>query len=128
MITGAQGGHPDTAAGAKCTIVITPLIQGRSPAVCTDVTTVTTPGETVDVIVTDYGIAVNPARPDLFEAAEKCGAQVYTIEQLRDIAYSIVGEPEKVQFGDRIVGIIEARDGTVMDVVREVKPFSFRED
>ena len=33
-----------------------------------------------------------------------------------------------VQFGDRIVGIIEARDGTVMDVVREVKPFSFRED
>ena len=41
-----------------------------------------------------------------------------TIEELRDIAYSIVGEPEKVQFGDRIVGIIEARDGTVMDVVR----------
>ena len=24
--------------------------------------------------------------------------------------------------------VIEARDGTVMDVVREVKPFSFRED
>ena len=51
-----------------------------------------------------------------------------TIEELRDIAYSIVGEPEKVQFGDRVVGIIEARDGTIMDVVREVKPFSFRED
>ena len=33
-----------------------------------------------------------------------------TIEELRDIAYSIVGEPEKVQFGDRVVGIIEARD------------------
>ena len=49
LIAGAQGGHPDTAAGAKCTIVITPLIQGRSPAICTDVTTVTTPGETVDV-------------------------------------------------------------------------------
>ncbi len=56
-----------------------------------------------------------------------CGP-LKTIEELRDIAYSIVGEPEKVQFGDRIVGIIEARDGTVMDVVREVKPFSFRED
>ena len=51
-----------------------------------------------------------------------------TIEELRDIAYSIVGEPDKVQFGDRVVGIIEARDGTIMDVVREVKPFSFRED
>ncbi len=125
MITGAQGGHPDTAAGAKCTIVITPLIQGRSPAVCTDVTTVTTPGETVDVIVTDYGIAVNPARPDLFEAAEKCGAQVYTIEQLRDIAYSIVGVPEQIQFAERVVGIVEARDGTIMDVVRKRKEFTF---
>lgn len=51
-----------------------------------------------------------------------------TIEELRDIAYGIVGEPEKVEFGDRVVGIIEARDGTIMDVVREVKPFSFRED
>lgn len=27
MITGAQGGHPDTAAGAKCAIVIAPLLQ-----------------------------------------------------------------------------------------------------
>ena len=52
---------------------------------------------------------------------------LYTIEELRDMAYAIVGEPEKVQFGDRIVGIIEARDGTIMDVVRQVKPFEFAE-
>ena len=44
-------------------------------------------------------------------------------EELRDIAYSIVGEPEPVQFEDRIVGIIEARDGTIMDVVRQVKHY-----
>ena len=49
-----------------------------------------------------------------------------TIEELRDIAYSITGEPQKVEFGDRVVGIIESRDGTIMDVVREVKPFEFR--
>ena len=129
VITGAQGGHPDTAQGAKCTIVIAPLLQGRIPAICTDVTTVTTPGESVDIVVTDYGVAVNPRRPDLLEALKAADCvPLKTIEELRDIAYSIVGEPEKVQFGDRIVGIIEARDGTVMDVVREVKPFSFRED
>lgn len=129
VITGAQGGHPDTAQGAKCTIVIAPLLQGRIPAICTDVTTVTTPGESVDIVVTDYGVAVNPARPDLLEALQKADCvPLKTIEELRDIAYSIVGEPEKVQFGDRVVGIIEARDGTIMDVVREVKPFSFRED
>ena len=63
IITGAQGGHPDTAQGAKCTIVIAPLLQGRIPAICTDVTTVTTPGESVDIVVTDYGVAVNPAPP-----------------------------------------------------------------
>ena len=129
VITGAQGGHPDTAQGAKCTIVIAPLLQGRIPAICTDVTTVTTPGESVDIVVTDYGVAVNPARPDLLDALQKADCvPLKTIEELRDIAYSIVGEPEKVQFGDRVVGIIEARDGTIMDVVREVKPFSFRED
>lgn len=27
VITGAQGGHPDTAAGAKCTIVLTPYCR-----------------------------------------------------------------------------------------------------
>lgn len=126
VITGAQGGHPDTAQGAKCTIVIAPLLQGRIPAICTDVTTVTTPGESIDVVVTDYGVAVNPARPDLLEALKKADCvPLKTIEELRDIAYSIVGEPQRVQFTDRVVGIIEARDGTIMDVVRQVKEFTF---
>lgn len=120
MVTGAQGGHPDTAAGAKCTIVIAPLLQGRSPAICTDVTTVTTPGETVDVVVTDYGIAINPLRQDLVESLSKTKLPIKTIEELRDIAYSIAGEPDRVQFKDKIVGIIEARDGTIMDVVRQI--------
>ena len=125
MITGAQGGHPDTAAGAKCAIVIAPLLQGRTPAICTDVTTVTTPGESVDVVITDYGIAINPRRQDLIEAMKDVDLPFKTIEELRDIAYSIAGEPQKVQFGDRVVGVIESRDGTIMDVVRQIKPFEF---
>lgn len=128
VITGAQGGHPDAAQGAKCTIVISPLLQGRIPAVCTDVTTVTTPGESVDVVVTDYGVAVNPARPDLLKALQDADCvPLKTIEELRDMAYKIAGEPQPVQFADRIVGIIEARDGTVMDVVRQIKPFAFQD-
>lgn len=122
MISGAQGGHPDAAQGARCTIVICPLLQGRIPAICTDVTTVTTPGESIDIVVTDYGVAVNPARQDLLEALQKADCvPLKTIEELRDIAYGIVGTPQPVRFGERIVGIIEGRDGTVMDVVREVK-------
>lgn len=127
VITGAQGGHPDTAAGAKCTIVIAPLLQGRIPAVCTNVTTVTTPGETVDVIITDYGIAINPKRQDLVECMKNTKLPIRTIEELRDMAYAIVGEPDPVQFGDRVVGIIEGRDGTIMDVVREIKPYEFKD-
>lgn len=125
IITGAQGGHPDTAAGAKCTIVIAPLLQGRIPAICTDVTTVTTPGESIDVVITDYGIAINPRRQDLIDAMKNVDLPFKTIEELRDIAFSIVGEPERVKFDDKVVGIIESRDGTVMDVVRQIKKFEF---
>ena len=127
VITGAQGGHPDTAAGAKCTIVLTPLLQGRIPAVCSEVTTVTTPGENIDVVITEYGIAINPKRQDLAECMKDTGLPLKTIEELRDIAYSIAGKPEKVQFGDRVVGIIESRDGTIMDVVRQIKKFEFQD-
>ena len=128
MITGAQGGHPDTAAGAKCAIVITPLLQGRIPAICKEVTTVTTPGESVDVVVTDYGIAINPRRQDLIEAMKDVDLPFTSIEELRDTAYAISGVPERVQFLDRVVGIIESRDGTIMDVVRQIKPFTFSEE
>ena len=127
VITGAQGGHPDTAAGAKCTIVIAPLLQGRIPAVCTDVTTVTTPGETVDVVITDYGIAINPRRQDLIDCMKEKNVKLpfCTIEELRDKAYAMTGTPDPVQFEDRVVGIIEGRDGTIMDVVRQIKEFEF---
>ena len=105
--------------------MITPILQGRIPSVCTDVTTVTTPGEDVDVVITDYGIAINPKRQDLIDALKDSGLLLKSIEELRDIAYAITGEPERVQFGERVVGIIEARDGSIMDVVREIKPFRF---
>ena len=107
--------------------VIAPIMQGRMPTICTDVTTVTTPGEDVDVVVTDYGIAINPRRQDLIEATKGSKLPLKTIEELRDIAYAITGEPEPVQFGDRVVGIIEARDGTIMDVVRQIKKFEFKD-
>ncbi len=122
IVTGAQGGHPDTAAGAKCTIVLTPLLQSRIPTICSEVTTVTTPGDTVDVVVTEYGIAINPRRQDLVQCLSGKGLEIKTIEELRDMAYSIAGAPKKVQFTDKIVGIIESRDGTIMDVVKQIKP------
>ena len=118
---GAQGGHPDTACGAKCTIVITPLLQGRIPTIRDEVTTVTTPGEDVDAIVTDYGIAINPKRADLLSAVQGTKLPIKTIEELRDIAYAMAGAPAKLPYEERVVALIEARDGSVMDVVRQRK-------
>ena len=127
MITGAQGGHPDTAAGSKVCIIVTPLVRGRMATVCEDVVTVTTPGDCVDVLVTDYGIAVNPLRPDLIKCLDDAGIPHVSIESLKEKAYSIVGRPDPVQFKDKVVAVLEARDGTILDVVREIKPYTFED-
>lgn len=67
VLMGASGGHSDTAAGAKVTVITCPLIRGRLPMVRDHVQTVITPGSSVDVIVTERGLAINPARQDLIE-------------------------------------------------------------
>ena len=122
VLRGAPGGHPDAAAGAKCTIIVTPLVRGRMATVCERVVTVTTPGESVDVLVTDYGIAVNPARSDIAAALEAAKIPTTTIQALKDKAYSMVGAPDPLVFEDRVVAVMEARDGTLLDVVRRIEP------
>ena len=123
VLMGAPGGHPDASAGSKCSIIVTPLVRGRIPTVCDRVVTVTTPGESVDVLVTDYGVAVNPRRQDLAEYMTTAGIKLTTIEELRDKAYSMVGAPDDIVFHDRVVAVMEARDGTILDVVRQIKHY-----
>jgi citrate lyase subunit alpha/citrate CoA-transferase len=120
VIRGAVGGHPDAAAGASLTIVVTPLLRGRIPCVCDRVNTIVTPGYTIDVVVTDQGIAVNPNRPELREKLLAAKLPVMTIEQLRDKAYAIAGKPEPIKYKDRVVGLLMYRDNSIIDVIREV--------
>lgn len=121
VILGASGGHNDCAAGAKLTIIVTNLLKGRLCVVRDRVTTVTTPGETVDVLVTDYGIAVNPRRTDLLDKLKDSGLPLKSIEELRRIGEHLTGTPVPQEFTDRIIGVVEYRDGTVIDVVRQPK-------
>jgi citrate lyase, alpha subunit len=121
LLMGASGGHCDTAAGAKLAVIVAPLIRGRIPTIQDRVKTVVTPGETVDLIVTDRGMAVNPIRKDIEERLKNAGLPVCTIEELKQKAEAITGKPEPIEFTDRIVGIVEYRDGTVIDVIRQVK-------
>ena len=120
VIRGASGGHCDTAFASKMSMVISPLVRGRIPTFVDTVNTVVTPGTSVDVVVTEIGIAVNPNRPDLVEHFKSLKVPQYTIQELKEKAYSIVGNPEPIQYGDKVVAVIEYRDGSVIDVVRNV--------
>jgi citrate lyase subunit alpha/citrate CoA-transferase len=121
VIRGAIGGHQD-AAKAKLTIISAPLVRGRIATVVPDVTTVVTPGDSIDVLVTEVGIAINPKRQDLIDALSHIpGVPVYTIEQMQQMAEKIVGKPKALEFTDRTVAMIEYRDGSLIDVVKEVK-------
>lgn len=121
IIRGASGGHSDTAAGAKLSLILTPLIRGRIPTIVDEVNTVITPGESIDVVVTEIGIAVNPRRQDLIEAFAKLNVPQYTIEELKEKAYAVVGTPDPIVYGEKVVAVIEYRDGSVIDVVRQIQ-------
>jgi citrate lyase subunit alpha/citrate CoA-transferase len=121
VMRGASGGHCDVASAANLTIVVAPLLRTRIPTVVKRVTTCVTPGESIDVLVTDHGIAVNPARPEVRERLLAAGLKVVDIETLYQRAVALTGEPRPVAFTDRIVGIIRYRDGSVIDVVRQVQ-------
>jgi citrate lyase subunit alpha/citrate CoA-transferase len=85
------------------------------------VATMVTPGESIDVLVTDHGIAVNPKRPEVEQRLVDARLPVMTIDELHQRAMALTGDPEPLEFTERIVGIIRYRDGSVIDVVREVK-------
>lgn len=123
-IIGGSGGHSDTAAGAKLALVTTRLTGGRFPKIVERVATLTTPGETIDAVVTEAGVAVNPRRPELRARLVAAGLEVVGIDQLQAAAAREAEiQPQERAAGEgRIVGVVEYRDGTVIDVVRQGRP------
>lgn len=117
VMMGALGGAPDTATEAKVTIVVAPSMRKRIPIVVDRVVTICTPGEFVDVLVTERGISVNPRRNDLKKRLESAGIEVMDIHDLKDKIHNITGTPNTVTKGKQIVGVVEYRDGTVLDVI-----------
>ena len=117
VIRGAIGGHPDTAADSALSIIVCPLLRGRIPCVVDEVTTLITPGSSVDVVVTEYGIAVNPRRPVLAERLRAAGLKVVDIHDLAQRARKVIGDAAPLPFGDKVVGVVLDRDGRVQDVI-----------
>jgi len=121
VLRGASGGHCDTAAGAKLSVITIPSMRNGVPSIREKVQTIVTPGETVDVIVTEKGIAINPLREDLLKKARDARLPVKDIRQLKAEIERTTGIPDEVAFSDDIVGLVEYRDGTIIDSIRKLK-------
>jgi citrate lyase subunit alpha/citrate CoA-transferase len=106
---------------ARNVILPLPLFRDRIPVIVDRVTTLCGPGELIDVIITERGIAINPLRKDLIKSVKGSGLPIKTINELKDEAEKICGKPQKPQFDERVVAAIKWVDGTVIDVVRKVK-------
>ncbi|MFC1480913.1 citrate lyase subunit alpha [Candidatus Neomarinimicrobiota bacterium] len=107
---------------SSCTILPIPAFRNRIPIIVDEVTTLCGPGELIDVIVTERGIAINPRREDLIKATKDSGLPIRTIEEIKAEVDDLVGgAPAKPEFTDEVIGIVKWIDGTVLDSIYKVK-------
>lgn len=106
---------------SKCTILPIPLFRDRIPVIRDEVTTLCGPGELIDVVVTERGIAINPLRKDLMEKMKGSDLPLKSIGQLKNEAENICGIPAKPDLEDEIVAVVKWVDGTILDSVRKVR-------
>jgi len=107
---------------AKCTILAIPSFRDRIPVIIDKVTTLVGPGELIDVIITERGIAINPKRKDLLNATKNSGLPIKKIRSIMNEVDDICGgKPAKPKVDkNNIVAIIKWVDGTVLDSVYQV--------
>jgi citrate lyase subunit alpha/citrate CoA-transferase len=121
---GGLGGGPDVAGGAEVSIVALPIVRGRTASVVKKVFTLCTPGETVAVVVTEAGIALNPRHRNyaiLRQNLAKTKLKLVPIEDLHAIATGITGEGDPISISDKIACVVQYRDGTVIDTIRRIR-------
>ena len=103
---------------AGCSILAVPSFRDRIPVIVDEVTTITGPGEMVDVVATERGIAINPRRQDLIDAAKGSKLPIRPIEDIQREVYAICGgAPQKPKLTDDPVAVVKWVDGTVLDTV-----------
>ncbi len=117
IIMGGSGGHSDTAAGAKLAMVIAPLFRARQPIITERVNCVSTPGRDIDVLVTQYGIAVNPKNEELRDRLIRAHMPIVSMEELKAKAESLCGVPKALEHGEKVVAKVIGRDGNVQDEI-----------
>src|SRR5437660_10196379 len=84
---------------AGCTVLALPSFRDRIPVIVDEVTTMTGPGEMIDVVVTERGIAINPGRADLLGAVKGSKLPIRPIQDLRAAVDTIRGKPARPRLG-----------------------------
>jgi citrate lyase subunit alpha / citrate CoA-transferase len=116
LLHGIGGWQNCLAAG--CTILAVPSFRDRIPVLVERVTTLTGPGELVDVVVTERGIAINPRRDDLLRAVGGSDLPIRTLAEIRaEVEYIVGGPPARAAAGEEPVAVVSWVDGTVLDTV-----------
>ncbi len=106
---------------SSCTILAVPSFRDRIPVIVEEVTTLTGPGELIDVVVTERGIAINPRRRDLLDAVRGSKLPIKPIEQLKKEIEAICGgKPQKPKLSDKPVAVVKWVDGSVLDSIWQV--------
>jgi citrate lyase subunit alpha / citrate CoA-transferase len=105
---------------SKNVIIPVPLFRDRIPVLVDQVTTLCGPGELIDVIVTERGIAINPIRQDLIDKCKGSNLPIRSIEELKYEAEIICGKPAKPRFAEKVVAVVKWVDGTLLDSVLQV--------
>ncbi|MFX0052798.1 MAG: citrate lyase subunit alpha, partial [Candidatus Hermodarchaeota archaeon] len=118
ILNSGIGGHQD-AARAKISMILLPLAR-KVPCLIDKVVTVSSPGDCIDIIVTDGGIAINPKRKKLKKRLKEAGLNIRPVEELKEEALSLAS-PIEANLTDHITTLIEYRDGTHLDVIYQVE-------
>ncbi|MFA5587028.1 MAG: citrate lyase subunit alpha, partial [Saccharofermentanales bacterium] len=100
-------------------VIVAPLLRARLPLIVDRVGTISTPGRDVDLLVTQYGLACNPARQDLKVKLLEAGLPVFAIEDLMSKAQKLAGVPQARPSGGRVVARVISRDGEELDQIRQ---------
>jgi citrate lyase subunit alpha/citrate CoA-transferase len=104
-----------------CTILPIPSFRDRIPVLVDEVTTLCGPGELIDIIVTERGIAINPHRKDLVDAVKGSDLPIRPIEEIKAEVEKICGgKPARPKFADKVVAAIKWVDGTLIDCVHQI--------
>jgi citrate lyase subunit alpha/citrate CoA-transferase len=107
---------------AGCTILAVPSFRDRIPVIVDRVTTITGPGELIDVVATERGIAINPRRQDLLEALRGSDLPIRPIEEIKAEVEAICGgRPQPPSLTDQPVAVVKWVDGALIDSVFQLE-------